>query len=335
MAVRNESATIRACLDALLAQDYPGDRYEIIVADGQSTDDTAAIIRAVAASSRTPIILLPNPAMAVGPGLNAALRISQGDFIVRMDGHTIASADYIRSCILAFSDDRIGVVGGAMLPVSDKPWGWAIGAAMRSRIGVGDARFHLGGQPSAVDTVYLGAFRRSVLERSGLYDEAMTLNEDYELNTRIRAQGYKIFFHPSIKSAYHPRSSLKALAKQYFGYGWWRVRTIRKHRWSIRWRQVLPPSFVGAVFLLAVATVYPGISPGFLIGLLLLYAGAIGIALAFADLQGASPWRVWCSVACMHWSYGLGFLTCLISGARWPFRAVAHSVPRLPSSEPA
>jgi GT2 family glycosyltransferase len=115
---------------------------------------------------------------------------------------------------------------------------------MTTPVGVGDARFHLGGPPGPVDTVYLGVFHRSALERVGLFDESLERNQDYELNLRIRESGGEVYFDPALVVDYIPRASLGSLAGQYRQYGRWKRLVLRRFPQSLRWRQLAAPLLV-------------------------------------------------------------------------------------------
>jgi cellulose synthase/poly-beta-1,6-N-acetylglucosamine synthase-like glycosyltransferase len=192
--------------------------------------------------------------------------------------------------------------------------GWiarSIAAAAGHPLGVGDALYRFTRQPAVVDTVPFGAFRRETLQRVGGYDESLLTNEDYELNTRIRKQGGIVYLDPAIRSIYFARPTLLALAKQYFRYGYWKWRMLRRYPGTLRWRQALPPLFVLSLALLLLA--------GFFFPLLwLLLAVEIGVYL-LALWLGALPvaWRrrdpsLWLgiplAIITMHLSWGSGFL---------------------------
>ena len=128
----------------------------------------------------------------------------------------------------------------------------AVACAYRSRLGLGASTFHQGGKAGPADTVYLGVFRRAALERVGGFDETMHRAQDWELNYRIRKTGGLIWFSPDLSVTYRPRSSLSAVAKQFFHTGQWRREVIRRHPETANKRYLAPPV---AVILLAVGTI--------------------------------------------------------------------------------
>lgn len=332
--VRNEERHIRACLSHLLDQDYPRDRLEILVVDGESTDQTRREVLEIqqkVGSHR--LRLLNNPGRIVPVALNIGIGAARGELIVRMDGHTVPERDYVRSCVRALEESGADNVGGPMRPHGENDFGKAVAAALQHPFGVGDARFHLEGESGLVDTVYMGAFRRDIFERTGLFDESMVRNQDYEMNVRIRGAGGRIYLDPRIRSRYTPRGSFSKLWKQYFEYGWWRVETIRRHRWSARWRQLLPATFVVTLAGLIVLSPFWGLAR---IGLALLavaYLGAVGIAVVgLRDrLSTRALLRLPAAFIAMHFGYGTGFLLNLVSARRFPFRAAPPAVPSLTS----
>jgi succinoglycan biosynthesis protein ExoA len=328
MPVRNEAEFIARSLGSVLAQDYPPDRYEVLVADGRSTDKTREIVASLAGEAPE-VRLVDNPGGIVPTGFNAALRVARGTFIVRVDGHTEIERDYVRQCVEEIERTGADNVGGRMTAESKGLSGRAIAMATSSPFGVGGARFHYSKSEEWVDTVYLGAWRRSTFDRMGGLDEEFVRNQDDEFNYRLRAAGGRILLSPKIRSHYWSRSSWAALWRQYWQYGFWKVRVLQKHPWQMKPRQFIPPLFVA--FLLASALAAP-VSGWARIGLLAITA-AYTIANFTASVstgRGASFAVVLLlpvAFATLHLSYGSGFLTGLIRFAsRWRGRG--------PSGEP-
>ncbi|MEX2534098.1 MAG: glycosyltransferase family 2 protein [Trueperaceae bacterium] len=330
--VRNESQHIGSCLSRLLEQDYPKDRFEILVVDGDSADDTREVVQQILQRVQSDRLrLLANPERIVPAALNIGIRAARGSIIVRMDGHTVPESDYVSSCVRALNATGAANVGGPMLPAGETEFGRAVAVALQHPFGVGDARFHIDGQAGFVDTVYMGAFRRDIFEASGLFDESMVRNQDYEMNVRIRNAGGRIYLDPTIRSRYTPRGTWSALWKQYFEYGWWRVETLRRHRKSARWRQLLPATFVLSLLVLAVAAPLSQLA-ALGIGLLLatyvatLTAAAVGRR---GRAEGFAFWNLPLAFVAMHVGYGSGFLLNVTSGGRFPFKSSPPLVPPL------
>lgn len=253
MPVRDEAATIARAVTAVLCQDYPSECIEIIVADGDSDDQTVEILRRLQGTKRLTVI--GNPERLQAAGLNRALRLASGEIVIRVDGHTVIAPDYVRHSVEILRQTRADGVGGALSPVGITRVGRAIAAASRSPFAVPSV-YRIASQPQYSDTAYMGAYWRDVLKRVGGYDETFTANEDYELNYRIRKAGGRIFFSPELRSDYYGQQELPALARQYFRYGFWKPKTLRKHPRSLRARHLAAPAFVA---FLAGAWLVPGI----------------------------------------------------------------------------
>ncbi len=315
----NEEATIGLLLDALYRQTYPRDRMEVVVADGMSEDGTREAIAAWQA--RHPdlsVRVVDNPRRIIPAGLNAALRAAQGEIIVRLDAHSVPAEDYVERCVAdlqAGLGDNVGGVweihpGGPGLIAA------AIAAAAAHPLGVGDARYRYTTTPGEVDTVPFGAYRRELIERIGPYDETLLSNEDYEFNTRIRLAGGKVYLDPRIRAVYFARPTLRALARQYARYGFWKAQMLRRYPKTLRWRQALPPLFVlGLVGLPLVGLVWPwawglwGLQVG-------LYATAllgVGVQLGVRHRQPGWVGAVPLAMATMHLAWGTALLWGLVA----------------------
>jgi succinoglycan biosynthesis protein ExoA len=326
--IRNEAKHIRTCLERLLGQDYPADKLEILVIDGMSEDGTRDIVREMMAEHpERRLKLLDNPKKIVPPALNIGIQAAEGEIIVRMDGHTVPAPNYVSACVEALARSGAANAGGRLNPKSDRGFGRAVMLAQSHPLGAGGAKFHYADEPQFVDTVYLGAYRREIFERAGLFDESMVRNQDYEMNVRIRKAGGKIYLDPKIVSEYTPRDTPRKLWKQYFEYGWWRVETVRRHPDSLRWRQALPPAFVAAVVLLGLLSFWP-VARALLALALVPYVAVLALTSWKLRRDLERPWQFGLAVAIMHFAFGLGFWSSLLSGGRWPYRAAPPQVPR-------
>lgn len=307
MPLRNEEKVLAKCLDSLLANDYPHDRIEFILVDGMSTDSSPGIISSYQ-KKHPNIICIKNPGRIVPTGLNLAIRAAKGEFIVRVDSHTLYSTDYIRSCVELLETSGAANVGGPQTSIGTDYVSTSIALATTSRFGAGNAKFRYSDKEAWVDTVYLGAWRKDTLEKLGGFDEKFVVNQDYELNHRILASGGKILLSPRIKCQYFVRPSFSKFAKQYFRYGLWKVHTLKKHPDSLRWRQIAPPAFVLALIVSTVAGAFVPTFPWW--SLWALY----GIACLAAGLKVGlvrSPQHLPILplvFAVLHFSWGLGFL---------------------------
>ncbi len=320
MPVRNEAGIIARSLGAVLAQDYPAECTEIIVADGMSTDGTRQVIQDFQ-RQRVNLRWIDNPGKIVPTGLNAALRQAQGEIVIRVDGHCEIAPDYVSRCVFHILTGGVDGVGGSTETIGKTCTARVIAIAMSSPFGVGDSAFRTSsGKTMLADSVPFPAYTRAIIARAGLYDEELVRNQDDEYNYRLRKLGAKILLAEDIHSKYYSRSSLRSLWRQYYQYGYWKVRVLQKHPRQMRPRQFVPPLFVASLFVSAILSLLG--SPGRWL-FLAIFAAYLSANLA-ASLYTASRkgWRhlplLPLVYAILHTSYGLGFLVGLLRFAnRW------------------
>lgn len=241
--VRNEEAHIELCLASIFAQDYPQERMELLFIDGMSTDQTVAILKAWQQQAPN-LHILENPQRTVPFAMNAGIRHSTGEYIVRLDAHSSYPPTYISGCLRALRDHGADNAGGLSLTRGRSYVGRAIAGALSSVFGVGNSQFRIGGKSGFVDTVPFGAFHRSLFDRIGLYDTRLTRNQDNELNYRIRKNGGKIYLDAGIHSEYYCRDSLPQLGRMAFWNGAWNVITMALCPGSMGLRHFIPLLFV-------------------------------------------------------------------------------------------
>lgn len=322
MPVRDEAEGLRAAVSGVLGQAYPGET-EVILAVGPSRDGTAAL--AVALAGEDPRVrVVDNPAGSTPAGLNTAIRAARGTVVARVDGHAEPLPGYLRRAVEVLRETGAVNVGGVQQAEGTTPFERAVAAAMTSRFGAGDAKFHYGGEPGPTDTVYLGVFRTAALRAAGLFDETLERNQDYELNVRLRAAGGTVWFDPDLRVRYRPRGSLRGLARQYWEYGRWKRQVLRRHPGSLRWRQAVPPvALVGVV-----AGLLLGCRHGTRWGLLAPAAYGAGVVtattLAGRGLPLAERRLLPAVFPTMHGAWGAGFL----AGPPRPRDTCAGSRPR-------
>ena len=237
--VLNEESHLEGAVLSVLSQDYRGP-LEIILALGPSRDRTNEIATKLASQDNR-VKLIDSPTGKTAAGLNIALAAPKSPVVVRVDGHAQIPKNYISLIVEILNKTGAVNVGGVMAAVGTTAFERAVAGAMRSPLGVGASRFHTGGEAGEVDTVYLGAFRREALVAIGGFDERFTRAQDWELNFRLRENGGVIYFDPRLHVTYRPRSSVSALAKQYFEYGRWRRVVSRRHSGTINYRYLAPP----------------------------------------------------------------------------------------------
>ncbi|HTR47821.1 MAG TPA: glycosyltransferase family 2 protein [Verrucomicrobiae bacterium] len=317
MPVRNEAEFIRRSLGSVLAQEYPSDRMEVLVADGMSTDGTREILSDEQARHSN-LRLLDNPGRIVACGLNAAIAESRGEIVVRVDGHCELPPDYVSRCVEHLSNGA-DCVGGWVETVGQNSLSKAIAAAMSSRFGVGGSDFRtVRDRTMEANTVPFPGFRREVLERAGRFDEELVRNQDDEYSYRLRKLGAKVILAADIHSLYFSRSSYRSLASQYLQYGYWKVRVVQKHPRQMRLGQYAPAAFVLTIIAALALTPVAGFWP--LLALGLTYGTAnFGAAVMVSNRQG---WDIFpflpLAFFLLHFCYGAGFLAGLVTFcSRW------------------
>ncbi len=242
--VLNEERFLKQSVQAILNQNYSG-QLEIILALGPSKDQTNIIAQELAKDQR--IKLVENPSGRTASALNNAIKNSNFDIIVRLDGHAIVDINYIKNAVKTLVESGADNVGGLMKAEGTNAFEKSVAAAMTSKFGVGNALFHVGGKSGEVDTVYLGTFRKSALERVGYFNESFIRAQDWEMNYRIRKTGGKIWFNPDLVVSFRPRKNLLQLAKQYFEYGQWRKQVTKTYPETVSMRYLAPPITVSGL----------------------------------------------------------------------------------------
>lgn len=251
----NEERFIKKVLTNLSGQ-YENGSYEIVVVDGMSSDKTRELVAEFAACvPGVRVRLVDNPARNIPVALNTGIREARGDIIVRMDAHSIPSNNYVRRCVELLNNSNIAVVGmpWVIKPGDDTTTARAIALAVSHPFGIGDAKYRLAAQSSQyVDTVPFGAFRKSLWQELGGFNENLLANEDYDFNYRVRRRDGRIMLDTAEHCAYFARTTIRDLAIQYFRYGSWKAQMVKLHPRSIRLRQLVAPAFVSSLVLLPV-----------------------------------------------------------------------------------
>ena len=305
MPILNEERHLRAAVDMILRQDYAG-ALDVVLALGPSTDRTDQVAAELVAA-HPQVRVVRNPSGRTPDALNTAISASQGEVVVRVDGHAEIPGDYVRVAVEELTAVGADNVGGVMDAQGITPFQRAVACAMRSPIGVGNSRFHIGGDAGESDTVYLGVFRRSALARVGGYDPHFACAQDWELNHRIRESGGRVWFTPRLRVTYRPRGDALSLGKQYFYYGRWRRVVARYHEGTINLRYLAPPAMVlGVTAATVAAPVWPiamSVPAAYGVGVVV-----GGLAMSRAESIGVRL-RAPLALAVMRWAWGIGFLT--------------------------
>lgn len=312
MPVRNEERHLRAAVERVLDQGYPGD-VEVLLAVGPSDDRTRFIADELSAGDAR-IRVVDNPTGFTPAGLNLAIQAAQYQIIVRVDGHAELSPGYIETAVRLLDETGAANVGGLMDARGRTPFERAVAAAYNSPLGMGGGGFHLADTPAGpADTVFLGVFRRQALLDIGGFDESLHRAQDWELNYRLRKAGHVVWFSPELRAVYRPRSTVKALAQQFYRTGQWRREVIRRHPETASLRYLIPPAaVVGSATgllggMLGLVMRVPWLA---VLGLLpASYVAYLGYATtAMTGVDAAPRRRLPLVLAVMHLGWGLGFL---------------------------
>lgn len=311
MPIRNEERHLRAAVERVLGQGYEGD-LEILLAVAPSTDRTREIADELAAADPR-IRVLDNPVGFTPAGLNVAIRAAHHPVIVRVDGHGELSPHYISTAVRLLEETGAANVGGLMDAQGTTALSEAIAAAYNSKLGLGGGGFHLEETPAGpADTVFLGVFRKDVLEEIGGFDESLHRAQDWELNYRLRTAGHLVYFSPDLRVVYRPRDSYRALLKQFFTTGQWRREVVRRHPDTASLRYLAPPLAVlgiggglGAVILglvlrnrlLTLGLVAP-----------LVYLSFLAAATVTMEATPRARAHLPAVLAVMHMAWGAGFI---------------------------
>jgi succinoglycan biosynthesis protein ExoA len=310
----NEEKTIQLLLDAIHRQTYPLSDLEVVILDAHSKDGTRAQINVWRSEHPDLVVtIVDNDSRTIPSAVNRAVETAHGEYIVRLDAHSMPEQSYVERCITLLQNGIGDNVGGVWM-IEPGGEGWiarSIAAAAAHPLGVGDALYRYTTQAGEVDTVPFGSFRKDTFEKVGRFNERLLANEDYEFNARLRQMGGRVWLDPAIRSTYFARASLGTLSKQYFRYGFWKWRMLTKFPSTLRWRQALPPVFVFslAVFSL-VSMIIPSISllVGLEIGLYLLFLIIGGVSSAIRRKDVSMLVGVPLAIATMQICWGSGFV---------------------------
>ena len=311
IATRNEEKTIEACIESLLNQSYPKNNYEIIFADGFSSDRTPEIIQSYSKKSKIPIIILENLKKDSGSGRNLGIKKSRGEFIVQLSGHTVADKNLLKILVgkLEKSPKDVAAVGCThKTPGTASFLQKVFGAAMGSYVGGFGTSQIQPAREEFVESLSFCAFRKKVLLEVGLNDPKFKVGQDAELNIRIRKAGYKFLYTPKTFVWYYKRPNYPRFFMQMFRYGWGRARMMQKHPDTAKIIYFAPASFT-ILFAGLLFASFRSLTAQFLFSLLFLSYSA---AVLFSSAKSANSFTFllaeYFAFWAMHLGYGIGFL---------------------------
>lgn len=317
MPVRDEEKYLVSSVDGILAQGYPGE-MEVILVVAPSSDATERIAEGLARDDAR-IRVVDNPGSTTPKALNIGVAAASHDIIVRVDAHGELAPEYIATAVELLERTGAANVGGVMDACGRTAFEQAVAVAYTSRLGLGGSAFHLGDAPEGpVETVFLGVFRKADLQAVGGFDPTFDRAQDWELNYRLRQSGRQVWFSPRLKVTYRPRSSVRALARQFFRTGQWRREVMRQHPDTVSLRYLAAPATVAACVIgvgagvAGIVEAARGRGRALLLGWAAPAGYAAGIGLGSALMRrrmdrGVRP-RLPLVLGVMHFSWGVGFL---------------------------
>lgn len=318
--IRNEEKYIAACLRSLLTQTYPTTLFEILVVDGRSSDRSRDIVRTIEAGAPN-VRCLDNPGATAPAGMNAGIRNSVADIIIRADGHNFYPNDYIENCVKYLDKTGADNVGGPWrtIPASSSFSARLVAAVLSSPFGVGDASFRTTQNEGYVETVPFGAFRRELFDRVGMYNEKLVRNQDVDLNARIRMAGGKIYQTPALQTEYHPVAGFWELLRLTFRTSQWHLYSLSENVKSLGPRHFAPALFVSTIAGLLLVAFFSRYALLAITALLLIHL-LVGYCIVIPRGK-SNGFLITCALPfaclCFHVSYGLGTL----AGVRYLLKA--------------
>ena len=304
MPVRNAAKTLGRTLETVLNQSYPN-IVEIVLAIAPSNDETNVLADKLGRLDPR-IQIVENEIGGTARGLNLASQLATGEYLVRVDSHCLLPHDYVDIAVERIMATGAGNVGGIQMATGESGFQNAVAAAMSSKFGVGNSKFHYGGSEGPVDTVYLGVFDATLFRELGGFDETLVRNQDYELNIRIREAGRLVWFTPEIVVKYFPRSNIAQLFTQFFQYGSWKRKVVFKHPKSLKIRQLAPPTLI--VLILASIILFVLSSAWYLIPLTTYLSLSIAVSITQKNFSFRLRAALCLIFVTMHVAWGLGFL---------------------------
>jgi succinoglycan biosynthesis protein ExoA len=311
MPARNEEQAIGAALDSVLGQTYRA--LQFVVIDGGSTDGTRSIIEE--RQTQDPRIeIVTNPLPSISVSLNRGLAAARGRWLVRVDAHSTVPPTYVADLVARLREGTWAGVGGIKPGVGVTPAGRAIAAAMSSRFGVGNSKYHYATTELEVDHLPFGAYPVDLLREVGGWDESLVANEDYELDYRLRERGGRLLLDPRVVIAWQCRQSVPDLYRQYVRYGKGKADVALLHPASLSARHVVAPALVA---WLTLATLRARRHPGQ--AALMVSPYVVGVAVATRQtrrvLEDDADWvHLPGAFTAMHVGWGYGFWAGMVRG---------------------
>lgn len=316
---RNEERCIRACLESLMAFEYPKELLEIIAVDGMSTDATRTILEEYA-SRFEHLRIVDNPKKILAAGWNEGIKRARGSIIFTLNGHGVFAPNYISECIRTFQEyPEASNIGGIVkaIPARKTILGSAITTVLSHPFGVGNSYLRIGtDKPRWADTAAFGGYRREVFDTIGLFNETLTRSQDMEFHVRMKKENLKILITPNMHCDYYTRSTLAEYIRFNFWNGFWTTFPLSLSPMAFSLRHFIPLIFVLSLIITSVFALITG-NPPLLLLLVGLYAASAILATLHALFSHPSLSILFLPVLfpLLHICYGLGSLAGCIQGA--------------------
>ena len=262
--VRNEQEYIKSAIVSILEQDYPKDRYELLIIDGSSTDNTVinakqTVNEYLLKDENLQVYFYDNPKELLATGWNIGIRNARGEYIVRIDAHAQADRSMISKSVETFNSlSDVVCVGGRLKTEPLKTDDETISRILSSPFGIGNSKFRYSNVSGYTDTIAYGMYKKEIFDEVGLFNELFCRNQDNEMHGRIKSSGGRFYLNAEIENIYHPRNSLKSLLKQAYSNGKWNIITLfnSKNRKGLSLRHFVPMMFLFANIVLLILSFF-------------------------------------------------------------------------------
>jgi succinoglycan biosynthesis protein ExoA len=313
---RNEKPYIAKAVSAILANDWPHDKMEVIVVDGMSGDGTRGIVEEIG-SRDVRVRLVDNPVLFAGGAMRVGVAAARGDYVARVDAHAVIPPDYIRTGVdILERRPEVWAVGGPVDRIASSSGGRFVAAINSNIFATGNTPVRVGRVEGPVDAVLYPIWRRGVFDRVGYFDESLVRNQDDDFHYRVRLAGGLIYQSQKMRAKYYVRGSARQLLKQYSQYAFWKLAVAKKHGRFPDWKPLVPPAFFGALGLAAAG--------GFLTPYLWVAGGALAGAYLLCDVVASTAvaikngWRGFFKALALFPVFHLRYAAGIIAGT-WYF----------------
>ena len=302
IATSDDEARVESCLRSALGQDYPTELVEILVADAMSMDATREIILRVAGNDAR-IRMIDNPKRTRAAALNAIVRAASGEIVIPMDPGGDYGRTHVTKCVKALIGshaEELAIVPRVMGRTLVER---ALSAVQKTKLAF-TASAEIARDPDAGPAL-LGAVRRRVFERIGMFDPTTRIDEDDELSHRITQSGGSVTVRRDIVVHKAEATSFKELFRRQYQLGRSRARRTVKERRLASIRTLGPLAIVACGGALVATSSLQPITP-FALAAYALMTGAAAVRVARGEGIATIP-IAWAAFPVMHAAHGAGF----------------------------